>query len=75
MTSFTHKGVVANPGQFAYGLAAADFDGDGDMDFISGDGVGEVELFLNNGTASFGYYGIISDVGHYAFGLAAADFA
>ncbi|RLI93586.1 MAG: hypothetical protein DRO94_04855 [Candidatus Altiarchaeales archaeon] len=79
--SFTHHVNICLPGpspcdvgSHAFGLAAADFDGDGDMDFVSGDGVGEIELFLNDGTGSFTYDKVIADVGNTAYGLAAADF-
>jgi len=54
-------------------IASADFDMDGDMDLVSGDWSGKIELFLNDGSGNFTSAGIIH---RYGFGgtLEAADF-
>jgi len=55
-------------------INSADYDQDGDLDFIFGDNSGKVELFLNDGTGSFSSGGIIHDWGKLSWGIASADF-
>ena len=54
-------------------ISSADFDGDGDIDFIVGGNSGEVILYLNNGDATF-IGSTIYDFGITSWGLANADF-
>ncbi len=42
-------------------LTCADYDQDGDLDFIVGDNRGAVELYLNNGTGNFTCAGFIAE--------------
>jgi hypothetical protein len=42
-------------------LTCADYDQDGDLDFIVGDNRGTVELYLNNGTGNFTSAGFIAE--------------
>lgn len=55
-------------------LASADYNRDGNLDFIVGSGSGKVELFLNNGRGNFTSNGIIYDYGFDTYGVAAGDF-
>ncbi|UCF13282.1 MAG: VCBS repeat-containing protein [Thermoplasmatales archaeon] len=55
-------------------LASADFDIDGDIDFLVGDNSGKVEFYTNNGSGNFSSKGIIHDWGHVSWGLTADDF-
>jgi hypothetical protein len=55
-------------------VATADFDKDGDVDFIAGANCGKVKLFKNDGTANFLDEGVIFDYGYVSWGLATGDF-
>jgi len=55
-------------------LTSADFDMDGDIDFLVGDNSGKIELYINNGTGNFSSPGIIYDWGCYSWGLTSNDF-
>lgn len=54
--------------------AIADFDLDGDIDFIVGANCGKVKLFKNDGTANFSDAGEIFDYGAVSWGLDTGDF-
>ena len=69
--SFVSKGILADVGDLAWGLASGDFNGDNYPDFIVGDYGGQVELFLGPDFASAG---IITDTGREAYGLAVGDY-
>ena len=70
---WTSGGVIRTVGPRAYGVTSGDYDGDGNLDLISGDSDGQVELFFNDGAGGFSYQGIIRDVGSYSGGLASGD--
>ena len=55
-------------------LTSADYDNDGDIDFLVGDNSGMVELYLNDGYDYFTSSGIIHDFGYLSWGLTSADF-
>jgi len=55
-------------------ITSADYDKDGDIDFLVGDNSGKVEFYKNNGTANFTRVGTIYDFGHVSWGLTSADF-
>ncbi len=55
-------------------ITSADFDMDGDLDFLVGDNSGNVEIYLNNGSGNFTSSGIIDDWGGLSWGLTSADF-
>ncbi|DAC72516.1 MAG TPA: hypothetical protein DSN98_04825 [Thermoplasmata archaeon] len=55
-------------------IATADYDMDGDYDFLWGDNSGQIEFFLNDGDANFTSAGIIYDWGNASWGVASADF-
>ena len=54
-------------------LVSADFNRDGNPDFIVGDNSGKVELYLGDGHGSFTSAGIIHDWGQVSWGLATGD--
>lgn len=55
LTMVVHRGngVPDIFGRINPKIAAADYDMDGDLDFLLGDNSGQVEFFLNNGNANF----------------------
>jgi len=55
-------------------ITSADYDKDGDIDFLVGDNSGKVEFYKNDGVANFTGVGTIYDFGHVSWGLASADF-
>lgn len=55
-------------------ITTADFDRDGDVDFIVGANCGKVKLFKNDGTGNFTDEGVIFDYGDVSWGLATGDF-
>ncbi len=55
-------------------ITSADYDMDGDIDFLVGDNSGKVELYLNNGLGNFTSAGIIYDYFQASWGLTSADF-
>jgi hypothetical protein len=55
-------------------LSSADFDGDGDIDFLAGDNSGLVEFYRNNGSGVFTGAGIYEFGGYFSWGLSSADF-
>ena len=55
-------------------VATADFDMDGDVDFIAGANCGKVVLFKNDGFGHFSSEGYICDYGYVSWGLATGDF-
>jgi len=55
-------------------LSSADYDMDGDIDFLVGDNSGKIEFYLNNGTGNFTSAGIIYDWGHVSWGVTSADY-
>jgi hypothetical protein len=55
-------------------LTTADYDMDGDIDFLVGDNSGQVEFYVNNGSGNFTSAGVIHDFGQYSCGLTSADY-
>jgi hypothetical protein len=55
-------------------LTSADFDMDGNIDFLVGDNSGKVEFYINNGTGNFSSAGIIHDWGCNSWGITSCDF-
>ena len=55
-------------------ITTADFDLDGDVDFLVGANCGKVKLFKNDGTAFFSDEGVIFDYGDVSWGLNVGDF-
>jgi hypothetical protein len=55
-------------------LTSADFDMDGNLDFLVGDNSGKVELYDNDGSGDFTSPGIIHDWGACSWGLTSGDF-
>jgi hypothetical protein len=55
-------------------VSSADFDNDGDIDFLVGDNSGLVEFYKNNGSGIFISTGIYDFGGFYSWGLSSADF-
>ena len=55
-------------------MSSADFDNDGDIDFLVGDNSGLVEFYRNNGFGVFTGAGIYDFGGDYSWGLSSADF-
>jgi len=55
-------------------VSSADFDNDGDIDFLVGDNSGKVEFYRNNGSGVFTSAGIYDFGGKYSWGLSSADF-
>lgn len=59
----------------AWGIATADFNGDGHTDFISGDTFGDIHLFTSNGDGTFTDHGVVINQSfHNAYAVAAGDF-
>ena len=55
-------------------VTSADYDNDGDIDFLVGDNSGMVEFFINDGHGDFSSEEVIHRYGHLSWGLASADF-
>jgi len=55
-------------------ISSADFDRDGDIDFLVGDNSGLVEFYKNDGTGSFSSAGLYDFGGEMSWGLSSADF-
>lgn len=55
-------------------ITSGDYDCDGDIDIITGDMSGNVELYLNDGKAVFTNYGNIHDFGYASCGLSSIDY-
>jgi hypothetical protein len=55
-------------------VTSADFDKDGDLDFLVGDNSGMVEFYKNDGTGHFSSAGIYDFGGKMSWGLSSADF-
>ncbi len=55
-------------------LTSADFDLDGDIDFLVGSSSGKVKFFKNDGTGNFTCNGVIYDYGYMSIDLDSADF-
>jgi len=55
-------------------ISSADFDADGDLDFVVGDNSGIVEFYKNDGSGGFTSNGIIHDYGQLSWGLTSGDF-
>ena len=55
-------------------LTSADYDADGDIDFLVGDNSGKVEHFINDGYGNFVSNGVIHWYGHLSWGLTSGDF-
>jgi len=55
-------------------VSSADFDDDGDIDFLVGDNSGLVELYKNDGSGVFTGAGIYDFGGSYSWGLSSTDF-
>ena len=55
-------------------VSSADFDRDGDIDFIVGGNCGRVKLFKNNGAGNFTDEGVIFDYGDVSWGIDTGDF-
>jgi len=61
-------------GRFNPVVCPADYDKDGDVDFVVGDNSGKIELYLNNGNADFSSVGILHDYGQLSWGITSGDF-
>jgi hypothetical protein len=55
-------------------MTTADFDNDGNLDFVVGDNSGKIELWLNDGQGNFESNGVINRYGHLSWGLTSGDF-
>ncbi len=55
-------------------LTSADYDMDGDIDFLVGDNSGKVEFYVNNGSGNFTSNGVIHDFGYCSWGLTSDDY-
>ena len=55
-------------------LTSADYDMDGDIDFLVGDNSGKVEFYVNNGSGNFTSNGVIHDFGFCSWGLTSDDY-
>jgi len=55
-------------------ISSADYDLDGDIDFIVGDNSGCIELYLNDGTGRFTSGGILHDYGRISWGVCSGDY-
>ena len=55
-------------------ITSADFDLDGDLDFLVGENSGQVEFYINSGAGNFSSAGIIHDWGFLSWGVTSADF-
>jgi len=55
-------------------LSSADYDMDGDIDFLVGDNSGKIEFYKNNGSGDFTSAGIIHDFGHCSWGVTSSDY-
>jgi hypothetical protein len=55
-------------------ICSADFDNDGDLDFLVGDNSGLVEFYTNNGTGGFSHAGTYDFGGKMSWGLSSGDF-
>lgn len=55
-------------------MTTADFDNDGNLDFVVGDNSGKIELWLNEGQGNFESNGVINRYGHLSWGLTSGDF-
>jgi len=62
------------PGRNNPQLCSADFDNDGDLDFLVGDNSGLVEFYMNNGTGNFSCAAIYDFGGKMSWGLSSGDF-
>ncbi len=70
ITEFTREGDWINPH-----ITVADFDRDGDIDFVVGANCGKIKLFKNKGDGSFQDIGVIAfDYGYASWGLDTGDF-
>ena len=61
-------------GRFNPHTTSADFDNDGDIDFIVGDNSGVIELYINDSSGGFKSNGILYDYGVFSWGLTSGDF-
>ena len=71
---FEYQTIIANTGAPPYGVTSADFDRDGDVDLITGDGDGQIDYYSNAGNGIFTHQNMIADVGWHAYRFATADF-
>ncbi|MBN2065630.1 MAG: VCBS repeat-containing protein [Candidatus Thermoplasmatota archaeon] len=55
-------------------ITSADYDLDGDIDFLVGDNSGMVEFYRNDGSGVFSSSGILYDFGYLSWGLTSGDF-
>jgi hypothetical protein len=55
-------------------ISSADYNMDGNLDFLVGDNSGKVELYVNNGLGNFTSAEVIYDWGHISWGITSADF-
>jgi hypothetical protein len=55
-------------------VCPADYDLDGDLDFVVGDNSGIVEFYKNDGHGSFTSDGVLHDYGQLSWGLTSGDF-
>lgn len=75
MVAFHGGGYVGNPeNRINPQLSSADYDMDGDIDFLVGDNSGKIEFYKNNGSGNFTSAGIIHDFGHTSWGVTSADY-
>jgi hypothetical protein len=55
-------------------ITSADYDNDGDIDFVVGDNSGKIEYYTNIGNATFISQGFLHDFGSASWGLDSEDF-
>ena len=70
----THIRHLLGYNRFNPQLTTADYDNDGDLDFVVGDNSGKIELWLNDGQGNFESEGVLHRYGFLSWGLASADF-
>ncbi len=65
---------TGDPGRDNPQICTADFDKDGDLDFLVGDNGGLVEFYKNDGLGNFSRAAIYNFGGKMSWGLSSADF-
>jgi len=61
-------------GRFHPTVSPADYDNDGDLDFVVGDNSGIIEIYKNDGSGGFTSDGIIHDYGQLSWGVTSGDY-
>jgi hypothetical protein len=73
-TMIAHLDPIGGKKRINPKITSADFDKDGDIDFLVGDNSGLVEFYKNNGAGHFNSAGIYNFGGSMSWGLSSADF-